>query len=473
MKNNNYTLFALGLLILMGCAHVKVEDTPGRNVASADKSNMCLESNFSTSTLQKEVAEYEKNVKAEPVQGFWRHINLEDLPIPQAKFLKKFGDSIGDQANPDSVNYEGCKTLPCIFNRIYQRDEFSIAGYVHYIWYLKFGSYLALDNMVPMQKSKTPGTYQAKEYNLTDYLFTNDELYGLWRITHMLEAPYTSLSNFNELQRTPGRSFTERKSLACGFADNDGNIVLAFNCLNVFDQYNNKERGDFYRTVIHEMTHLLDSMQAKKGRDFRSDENDFLEVAGYGSAEFTDVNGKVSRKWLKKKLPLKVSSRYATMSTAENFAETIALFRVAGERMKTSTYSQGSIDLKYYNWISKNYFHGETYDQLGNTTRLIKKYEDLFLKDISAKVAECSSKKLNLKSNYFTLNDFSKLNLSTQMLNCISYEAEVIAKKLTENVQMNDVDGCSTTIVPVWEEESNPWKPAVKEFLKNIFVKNL
>ena len=140
MKKNNYVLLSIGLLTLSSCSGLKVpqsrattyeskysieEEVLNRKVASEEseeskaKYKMCFESRFNTKTLKQEVADYERKVIGSPVQGYWRHINLENLPIPQANFLKKFGDRIGDLANPDSINYESCSSLPCIFNRIY------------------------------------------------------------------------------------------------------------------------------------------------------------------------------------------------------------------------------------------------------------------------------------------------------------------------------------------------------------------
>ncbi|HLW56568.1 MAG TPA: hypothetical protein VKY27_04230, partial [Bacteriovoracaceae bacterium] len=196
MKQSNYFLFAIALVTLGACTgqktpkslatawqnqHLTESNSLLRAVASNNQNGMCLSSVFNSQTLKNEVAEYEKRITGTPVRGSWRHLDLSTLPIPQANFLATYGNEIGDQAQPDSIDYSGCYDLPCIFNRIYDREEDYIAGYVHYLWYLKFGHYLSLDNKVPDQNSPTPGIYNEKQFSVKDYLYSEKELYGLWR----------------------------------------------------------------------------------------------------------------------------------------------------------------------------------------------------------------------------------------------------------------------------------------------------
>jgi len=319
--------------------------------------------------LKNEVAEYEKRITGTPVRGSWRHLDLSTLPIPQANFLATYGNEIGDLAQPDSIDYSGCYDLPCIFNRIYDREEDYIAGYVHYLWYLKFGHYLSLDNKVPDQNSPTPGIYNEKQFSVKDYLYSEKELYGLWRITHLLVEPYTSLTNTKEIQRIPrGQSLEGYSPGVCGLASSAGHIRLQDGCLSI---YNNEDKGFLYLGVIHEMTHMVDYLQAKQRRSggwYRSHEQDYLDIVGFYKVEYTDTNGKLVSQW-KLREGAKTIRSYAATSPVENFADTLAYFRQEGEETKQK------IDATQYRWVSSNYFHNETYDKEGNTARLLKKYE--------------------------------------------------------------------------------------------------
>jgi hypothetical protein len=64
------------------------------------------------------------------------------------------------------------------------------------------GNYLAANNNVYAGKLVlTPGIYNEKPFKVSDYLWKEDELYGFWRLLHMMEAPHTQLSELKEIQR--------------------------------------------------------------------------------------------------------------------------------------------------------------------------------------------------------------------------------------------------------------------------------
>ncbi len=472
MKKNNYFLLTLCLLSFVACTKEKVlpslasswqskylftENTQIRKVASAEKGVMCFEDKFNSASLQKEVADYEHRITGSPVKGSWRHLDLAKLPIPQANFLKGFGMKIGDVGKLDSINYDGCSTLPCIFNRIYQRDEFDVAGYVHYLWYLKFGNYLSLDNDVPDQ-SGIPGTYNNKQFDMADYLFSNDELYGLWKITHMLQAPYTSLSNLYVVQRIPSTEIIEgRRENVCGAASTLGTIRLNHNCLRIDPK--DKNQGQLYVDVIHEISHMLDLLQSKDS-DFRSFHQDYLDLVGFLMGEFADKYGKIHRGWELKKDTGTVSG-YAAFSPAEHFAETLAHFRSNGDKTKAK------IDKSLFDWVSSNYFHNQTYDKSGNRARFLQNYETLFSNDVLSKIVSCFSTDQNFPSRYFSPSDFSQKSISPKIINCMGFEAEEIAKRLTAHVQLNDPDGCKTLDT---KEDRLLWDTSVKVSLKKQFT---
>lgn len=476
MKQSNFFLLGAALLSLASCTgqkspkslasswqakHFSDSDTVVRELASSNASGMCLNSIFSTETLKKEVLEYERKFSGTPVRGSFRHIDLSTLPLPQANFLSRFGKEIGDQANPESIDYSGCYDLPCIFNRIYEKEDDYIAGYVHYLWYLKFGSYLSLDNKVPDQESLTPGMYNKKQFRVQDYLYNEKELYGLWRITHLLTEPFTSLTNLNEIQRIPrGESLEGYESNVCGLASSTGNIRLQDGCLNI--STHNQDKGFLYLGVIHEMTHMLDYLQAKQRRIsgwYRSHEQDYLDIVGFYKVEYTDDEGKLVSEW-KLRDGAKTIRDYAATSPVENFADTLAYFRQEGEQTKRS------IDSHQYSWVSKNYYHNDVFDKMGNRERLLRKYESTFTGQILTKVMDCSSTQKSYQSNYFNASDFSGMTITSWMLKCLSHEAETIAASLTARVKTYEADGCASLET---REDQLEWNNLIKSSLLKQF----
>lgn len=478
MKQFNYFLLAVGVLSLAACSKSKTpksvattwqekhlqstEDPLVRAIASSNSNGMCLSDVFTVDNLKKEIAQYEAKISGSSVNGYWKHIDLSTLPVAQANFLKKYGNKLGDVANPDSIDYSGCGDVPCIFNRIYGKGSNYIAGYVHYLWFLKFGSYLSADNSVPDQQSPTPGVYGGFSYPVSSYLYNETELYAFWRMTHLLKEPYTNLSNLTEIQRIPRgvKNFEGYQPGSCGLASTAGHIRLQDGCLTVGVM--NKDLGFMYIGVIHEMTHMLDSLQAKERRSnkyYRSYDQDYLDLVGFYKQEYTDANGKVVSEW-KLKPEAKTIRDYASTSPVENFADTLAYFRQEGEETKFK------IDTNQYGWISRNYFHGESYDKTGNRQRLLKKYESILAGKILNKVMDCTVSEKPYQSNYFTAADFGLNTVTPWVLRCISYEAQQMANEITSMVKIYEPDGCATLAAL---QDQSQWNASVKNVLKENF----
>lgn len=493
MKRSNYIMYAMGALALVACSKPKApksiatawqdmhlqssEDTLVRSIASNNQKGMCLSNIFTVDTLKKEIAQYESKVSGRAVSGTWKHLDLSTLPIPQANFLKKYGDKIGDLANPESIDYSGCGDVPCIFNRIYNKGNNNVAGYVHYIWFLKFGHYLSADNMIPDQRSPNPGVYQVvvsrpsapaaevyadKSFPISSYLYNETELYALWRITHLLKEPYTNLTNLNEVQRIPRgvENFEGYKVGACGLASTAGHIRLQDGCLTT--SMMNKDEGFLYVGVIHEMTHMLDNLQAREKRSnqyYRSYDKDYLDLVGFYKHEYTNAEGKFVSEW-KLKPEARTIRDYAATSPVENFADTLAYFRQEGDRTKTK------IDDVQYNWISGNYFHGDSYDKIGNRERLLKKYESSFAGKALTKVMDCTASEKAYQSNYFSAADFSVSSVSPWVLRCLSHEAQLMASEVTSMVKIYEPDGCNTLDSA---QDQNQWNVLVKNSLRESF----
>jgi hypothetical protein len=468
MKNSSYGL--LFLLSLLSCerkgeTHLLISSylsnensfTLERTIASQNKSG-CLKDSFTMAALKKEIAELEKKYKSDiKVSGRWRHLELADLPLAQANFLKAYGKRIGDLLNPDAIDYSSCQQVPCIFNKIYGNEN-SIAGYVHYLWYLKFGHLLGAANVVYGQDGERPGYYNGKRMPLNSYLYNEDELYGFWRLSKMLQGPYTQLIHLTEIHRVPrGESFdtvtAERKiieaenqrrreqgitslipisnSEVCGKAWSNGYVILQDLCLTL---KSGLEEGNFYQSITHELNHQIDFHEARQLKvSYRSHQKDYLEISGFYLTEYKDEKGETKYQWAHAP-GAKMVSAYAGGLPQESFAETLSYFRHDG------TTTKRKITSTHWDFTSNNYFESKHFDTGGLIWEWLSgpDYTRLAYDTVNG----CSKEDIDYHSTYLLKTDFKKPPLSA-MMNCLSFKTSEIARSLSETIKATDPQGCS------------------------------
>ncbi len=438
MKKNNLLLCVL-LVFTYGCNQkrpttllskwdLEQNTTSGDRFLASDPGGQCLKDNFTVETLKREVNELEKKfAKSVRVKGKWKHLDLSTLPVPQANLLLTYGDGIGDLADKNAIDYSACQDVPCIFNRIYGKENY-VGGYVHYLWYLKLGYILSADNHVPLQVTPTAGFYLNKNYRLEDYLYSKNELYGLWRLTFMLEAPYLNLHTVGQIQRIPrGSKFDDPQFQAneCGLATH-GSIRLADGCLKVRDDL---DSGYIYEAMSHELAHHIDFVQGMAARRaYRSELPDYKAISGWDLGEYVDTRGVTRRK-------AKLVSEYAGTDLAENFAESLSIFRVDGEKAKRK------MEEKHYKFVSDDYYRGRSFDR----SNLLKNWlEDANL-EIEQKVLkgtlDCSDKLEKDSSHYFSLSDFSS-PVMPEMMMCLGLKAREISDALKNRFMSTKPEGC-------------------------------
>ena len=447
------------------------EKITARAVANID-GGRCLKDVFTVDQLKLEIKELEKKYSSgTQLKGKWKHLNLESLPIAQANFLKTYGDRIGDLNNPNAFDYSSCSDVPCLFNKIYGRED-HVAGYVHYLWYLKMGNLLAATNTVFESKSQTrPGIYNGKNFSVSSYLYQDDELYGFWRLLMMMKAPHTSLRDLKEIHRVPqGESFdfvVEKRKAGvttlgetCGLAYSNGYIILQDLCLGLYGDW---ESGDFYDSVLHELSHQVDYHEGRKLRKtYRSDQQDYLDVSYFYLKEYRNEKNELIRQWEHKE-GIKLVTGYAGTSPAENFAETIAHFRVNGGHTKKA------ISADHWQFISENYFDNKSFDS-GKLIQewLVAKTSLLTQKSFQA-VGSCANNDQNYSSNYFKKTDFM-LPLLPSMLSCLGAKALDISLDLRSQIKVTDPDGCKTLTDA---ETRNSWEPQLKLQLVQLMTNYL
>ncbi len=442
-----------------------------RTIANISGQN-CLKDAFTVNTLKAEIKEEEKKFSSgQKVIGKWKHIDLSKISIPQANFFNSFGDKIGDLNDPNAFDYSACLDVPCVINQIYKKEN-GVAGYVHYLWYLKMGNLLGASNNVYGSKSQTrPGIYNGKEFEVASYLFSENELYGFWRLLKMMREPHTSLSKFIGIYRVPrGESFDfeveERsKGIAsfgetCGMAYSLGYVVLQDLCLTIDP---NTDRGSFYESVLHEFTHQLDYDQGRKIRKpYRSSEQDYLDVSKFYLREFKDETGKTIRQWEHKE-GIKLVSSYAGTSPAENFAETIAFFRTDGSQTKES------ISADHWRFVSEKYFGQKSFEDEVLMKEWILANEGNLSQKVLLSVEKCTKNTSSRPSSYFKASDIL-YPVSGALLNCLGASGEEISEELVSKIKVTSPDGCKSLNLP---QAKGTWKKLISPEISKLIVRYL
>lgn len=461
---------------------LREDDFVQRHVA-ANGEDLCFKDAFTVDAVKRQIQQYEKKYKStEKVSGNWKHLNLADLPIPQANFLKKYGDKIGDLSNPDFFDYSSCRDVPCIINTVYEKEG-DVAGYVHYLWYLKMGNYLSASNGVfdrpdfSYHGKMYVGVYNGKKLPVSAYLYSPGEIFSFWRLLGMLEAPYTNLVDLKEIHRLPrGHNFEsvekERaaliargqkpgNSVVCGLAYSEGYIVFQDLCLSIDPV--TWDDVSFNSLVMHELTHHLDFQEGRKyGKFYRSHADDYVAVSPFSFTEFTDSNGAINRKWTRNDSAGFVRD-YAKTSIVENFADTLATFRAS------SFLTKERIAAKQYNFISQNYFDKKEFTREAVISSWFDREESELSRSAFKAVADCSTSTATYASRFFKTSDFTT-PVSAKMLNCLGSKAGDISLEMRLKLKVSEPEGCR--FLQTWNLEKD-WDPKMKETLSVLMTKYL
>lgn len=423
-----------------------------RALAQADD-EACLESFYSVEGLKKEIAFFEERApKQHDFKGRWGHLNLEELPFYTAKFLSKYGDNLGDLRTKDLSLYKDCQTVPCFYNKIYGNEE-SLNGYVHYLWFLKFGYVIAADNKIEKEEgSFRPGIWNGVEKDLKDYLFSDEEMYGFWRTSHLIKDSHETLKSMNEIQRLPrGEALSGG---VCGRAWSSGYVNLSDSCL-IFKESRNA--GYFYYSLIHELSHIVDYEEgrAKNGR-YRSHFDDFLDLTKFYKTEYEE-NGVKKIKW--KYYPEAIFiSPYSRFSPQEYFAESLSRYRVSPIDYETLNFP------KLENLVRDSYYKGLSFKGENQFEDWVKKYHEK--KTLAELVRACFSPEAKGESTLFKEMDFVK-NFTETQLSCLSDVFLSSQKEMKSEIKMKEIDGCEVlqSKSSEWSNYTQRWFPKFVEKL--------
>ena len=491
MKNNKKLLFILPLLLLGACSKrsepklvfdkwsVK-EKNPlivERKLAAATDAE-CMYDTFTEDTLKAEIASIEQKYKGEKkLQGSYQHLDFADLPVMQGKYLQTYGKSLGDLSGEIKFDFKGCSDVPCIINKIYGQDG-GVEGYAIYLWYLKMGHTLAVDNMVPEQASKTAGVYLGKKIRFEDYLFSKDELYGFWRLSHMLKSPFTNLPLIKEIQRIPkGLDIENSDPTTCGTAFSQwssrgleetisGSIVLNDGCLVL--NSSNKDSGHLYASVTHELSHLLDFKEGFEKKSFsrkRSYQPDWLNLSGWTFKEQREKDNTVTRVYSIQTNFTKFVTSYAMGSPSETFAETLAYYLHQGDMTK------GAILPELYDLVKKDYYSQEEYTLDENINHIVASNAKRFTKEVLDLSLSCLEPK-SPTSTYFKGISFNE-KIPPLMLSCMGALAESIEATMLAFAKIHDPNGCEITKIKINGNTKlkTAWKKYIASQIDDSFSK--
>ncbi len=481
LLNKKITLFAIPFLFI-SCSQ-KVEHTllldhwsqkeknvsiVERKLAAATEAE-CMRDTFTIDTLKAEISAIESKYKNEKkLSGSFEGLDYQDIPLTQGKFLATYGSSFGDKNKEEKIDYRGCSDVPCLLNKIYGQDS-GIEGHAIYLWYLKTGHILAVDNYVYEQKSSRGGEYQGNKHPLKDYLFSKDELYGFWRLSHMISDSYKTLTTLKEIQRVPkGESFEGRSAMTCGLAWSSGWIQLTDSCLDF--GYNNVDSGFFYESVTHEMAHEIDFQAgAKLGKSYRSQEPDWMEASGWELKEVRNAEGvtpQITRTLSIKPGFTKFVSSYAQTSPAENFADTLSLYLHNGDHTKAT------IPDSLYQIVKSGYYTQEEYTLDANINRIVENNYARVVKDILDMTVSCLEPDGSIKSSYFDKVKFQE-KIPPLILNCMGAQAEILEKTIIARVKMTEPEGCNISKIKINGAKNlqAAWKMAVAKQIDEAYSK--
>ncbi len=393
---------------------------------------------FTVKYLKDEIKIIETKLQGQKnLTGQWKHLNFENLPTAQAEFLKRYQNQLGDY-NKTDYDFSGCNDVPCILNTIYGKQD-SIEGYAIYYWYLKMGSILSVDNKVPEQISVRAGEYKGKTFPFESYLYDKNELYAFWRLTHLLSSRYSNLTNLIEIQRIPRKTtFEEYGPYVCGLAISSGYILLNDGCLDLGIGKDVRDLGEFYPSVIHEMSHQIDYHLGRGNLGYYSKEEEWLKEGQWSVKESVDpATGETDRQWHSTLPSNKWASSYAQTSPAEHFAETLAYYRYEPDRILKT------IPESTYPLVKKKFFDEVSFDVNSIITQYASEL-DAFEKDIFESTNACLSSPYQVE---LALDEVSKISIFSQGLDearsrCLARNGFDFIAKVIRSVKKNQIDGC-------------------------------
>lgn len=439
------------LILLASCAP-KVPDTlvtgkwlasrsqfvPSRLPAAGPPAASCRSELFTLDEIKREALHYEAQLESErKLTGTWKHIRLGDLPVAQAKFLKAVGTKFGDVNDPASTDVSACQDAPCVVNAVYKSAD-GLEGWMIYLWYMKMGSVLSFKNKVFEQNDARGGIYGGVAYPLTDYLFSRDELYAFWRMSHALPTVYKTLTDLKEIHRVPRKADIEgRGPNTCGLAYSQGYITLNDGCLNFSLT---KDSGFIYEGTTHEMAHQIDYHWGDKDNVnsfYYSDNGAWKEAGGWSLREYRDeTTQRTVREWSSTLANEQFVRDYARTSPVEHFADTAAYYRYEGETTKRK------IPSAVYSILKNSVYEQLEFDSAGLMSQFQKEAVQLLSADVFRAVAKCEENPASRATDPILPPENFPFAVGVEMRRCLGGQLQQLVEQAVIESKLQHVDGC-------------------------------
>ncbi len=435
------------------------ERLPTARIPANNPNPTCRNDLFSVQEVQREALHVQTQLNSTTkVRGRWEHLDLSKLPVPQAKFLQAIGSNYGDLNNKPDVRE--CDDAVCVVNKVYKSKD-GLEGWMIYLWYLKMGNVLSFKNKIYDQTSPNAGTYKEVAQTIDKYLFSRDELYGFWRLSHALTTPFKTLPNMKEIQRIPkGASFEKQGAFVCGLAWSNGYVQLNDGCLSL--NGTDKDSGFLYEGTSHELAHQIDYQWGRDNRrSYFSHEGLFAELGGWSIREYLNPEtNSMERQWQTTQPLNQFVRSYAGGSPAEHFADTAAYFRFEGQRTKRV------IPEKQYEFYKKSVFENNEFDNPGLIGQFEKDVLQLLTPNLFQAAVDCDLTPSSAVSTTPLAASHFPFNVEADIRGCLAKKVSDFVDQSVIEAKLNHVDGCRAL-------KSNDVLNGFKDRMKATFIQNV
>ena len=397
-----------------------------RNIANAGE--VCQGKDIRFNVIDSEIKELEKQYETgHVIEGNWYGVDLKTLPSIQAQMLADFGHLIGDQNK--STQYKECSEVVCIFNKIYN-DQSGLSGKITYYWYLKTGSMLSLSNEIPAQKSDYPGMYNERTHNLSDYLFTQEELKNFYVLAKSLPINFLHNPLFKSVHKIPNNNNIEGyDSDECAVSRPEGQVLVNHRCIGS-DQ-------KFLINITNQIAKYIDQFEGKKvGDTIYSSSKEWLDKSFWVREGFFDPKSKkYSYRWLNQLNKDHHVSREASLSPSQQFSQLLAHYRFEPMHFMSKTPSEiGQV-------IKNDFYSNQTYDPNGMFTQ----YFEQSVKEWSEKEVvlwrDCMDQYLTPETMTQHTRDLAS-SIESPLYSCVESKIPDFVQEVVDSIKKNNFEGC-------------------------------
>ncbi len=300
----------------------------------------CAKDRYTLSTIQEDInTHFVENKLDEPYQSrgdrdrSWRGISLDGISKGHVRYFFDSSSILTSQ-----IDVSGCRTAPCVFNTIYQRDVDDIIGYAAFLFYLKTGYSLS-------GIRDTPANYDFSQIPLSSFYFKSEEINNFW---HWQMLAPSQLLNIHRLEvyRFP---HGHNHGGWVGLAYHRGNKMQVL----FFDKTFRGKRGSLFSAITHEFAHIYD-FKHNIVRDFR-------DLSGWYINEYYNENDRLVRQWQTRENEHGYDgfvTSYARTNPSEDFAESVdEYFHRPRELQECCP--------RKFNYIKEHVFEGRSYTARG------------------------------------------------------------------------------------------------------------